>query len=84
MVGTGVASRVSLPLLLLQTVAIDPEYSKRRKNMFVTGGSKGLLVMHEDKGWGLGLLQGTKQRTVSARSWGCARQHVPSTPFLAH
>lgn len=51
-----------------QTVAIDPEYSKRKKNMFVTGGSKGLLVMHEDKGWGFLHSLSTKQRTVRETS----------------
>jgi hypothetical protein len=45
-------------------VAIDPEYSKRKKNMFVTGGRKGMLVMHEDKGWGFLQALSTKQRVV--------------------
>ena len=47
----------------LQSVAIDPEYYKKKKNMFVTGGMAGHLVYHEEKAWSL-FGSTTKQKTV--------------------
>ena len=58
---------LTLPVLwVAQSVAIDPEYPKRKKNVFVTGGMAGNLVYHEDKSWAL-FGNSTKQKTVRQR-----------------
>ena len=60
--------------------------------MFVTGGRKGMLTMHEDKGWGFLQALSTKQRVVrwrqtrleSGRDGGGATQRHKHACSLAH